>query len=81
MCTDASLISFRFLQYNETEKIAIGTYHFNMTDDSKWNVTLCNTHYIHGEIFAYNSTYYYDKSVKKSTCTLRNRFKAARLKG
>lgn len=53
-------------QYNETQELAIGTYHFNNTDDSKWNVTLCNTHYIQGKIFAYNSTYFYDKNVVTS---------------
>ncbi len=57
-----------FLQYNDTERIAIGTYHFNKTDDTKWNVTLCNTHYEQGKIYAFNSTYFYDKSVRKSEC-------------
>ena len=60
------------LQYNDTEKLAIGTYHFNNTDDTKYNVTLCNTHYTLGKIFAYNSTYYYDKNVKRSEYLYKN---------
>ena len=55
-----------FLQYNETERIAIGTYHFNNTDDTKSPMVLCNTHYKLGKIYAYNETYFYDKTVVKS---------------
>lgn len=52
-----SLLPF---QYNLTELLAIGTYHFTSHNDSKPPMKMCNTYYRLGKIEAHNESYIFD---------------------
>jgi mucolipin 3/mucolipin len=49
-----------FFQYNLTEQMAIGTYHFSDPSDVKPPVEMCMTAYKLGKISAHNQSYIFD---------------------
>ena len=49
-----------YLQYQETEKLAIGTYNFDDSSDIMPPMKMCKERYKHGRIFAFNETFHFD---------------------
>ena len=54
-------------QYNETEILAVGVFHFDSNDHNAPPVSMCRTRYKEGHIFAKNDTYEFDTHVVKGT--------------
>lgn len=57
-------------QYNKTETIAIGTYHFTMPNNSMEPIQLCKNFYEQGVIWAFNESYIFDSTQDTGTLLL-----------
>ncbi|ELU05297.1 hypothetical protein CAPTEDRAFT_136028 [Capitella teleta] len=55
-----SSVNYALRQYNLTEKVAIGTYHFSNPNATKPPVVMCNTFYKIGKISAHNQSFLFD---------------------
>lgn len=60
-------VNFVLDRYNKTEKIAIGTYHFTLPNNTMEPIQLCKNFYEQGVIWAFNESYIFD-STQDTEC-------------
>ena len=54
---------FKIFQYNATEQMAIGAFHFSSQNNTKEAMRMCKKHYKEGHIAAYNQTYIFNSKI------------------